>query len=546
MKRFSTIRMQLSALVLAAVVPLLLLIAFNIVGDGDRVRKETLADTLAIARVISTRLDDHVRNINTLLHAVSTMVGADLNAVDANDARLKELQTRLPGYFSSISVLAPDGRMLNSSTTSRQERGKLDFADRDYFREAVTRRGFALGAPAISRTSGKWILVAALPLLAADGSVLAVVSMSTLLERFQDLLAPTGLPAGSVMTVLNEQGIVLARSVDTQKWVGANLSASPNFRRTQVEREFVDETVASDGVTRLAGYTTARAVPWVVYVGIPGNIALEKVRMEILRHSALALFVIIIAVTLAYLLARRITRPIEVIAEVTQQVAAGLPDVRIEPAGAAEIAEVSTRFNHMLDEMAQAQKSLRESEAHLRSIIDGLGPQMFVGLLTPDGVIIEANQPALTAAGLKREDVLGKPVEQTYWFAYSESVQRQLRSAIKAAAAGTPCRYDMEIRINDTQRLWIDFSLHPLRNASGRVTFLVPSALVIAERKKAEEQVTRQLAELQRWFDATLDREEQMIGMKREVNELLTRLGQPPRYSNPGEPAAENPRQTKA
>src|ERR687883_635429 len=57
----------------------------------------------------------------------------------------------------------------------------------------------------------------------------------------------------------------------------------------------------------------------------------------------------------------------------------------------------------------------------LRDVLDGLFA--FVGLLTPDGTLVEANRAALQAAGLRPEDVLGLPFEQTYWWSYSPDVQ---------------------------------------------------------------------------------------------------------------------------
>jgi len=54
----------------------------------------------------------------------------------------------------------------------------------------------------------------------------------------------------------------------------------------------------------------------------------------------------------------------------------------------------------------------------------------------------------------------------------------------------------------------------------------------ITERKKTELQLHEQLDELRRWQQAMLGRESRVISMKQEVNELLARLGQPPRYVN--------------
>ena len=135
----------------------------------------------------------------------------------------------------------------------------------------------------------------------------------------------------------------------------------------------------------------------------------------------------------------------------------------------------------------QAERVLRNSECRVRNIIDGLGPSIFVGLLTTEGVVLEANQQALAVAGLKPEDVLGKPVEETYWFSYSEESKRQMRETIARAARGEASRYDVQIRVAENQFIPLDFSVQPFRDATGRVVSLVPSAIVITERKRTEE-----------------------------------------------------------
>ncbi len=54
--------------------------------------------------------------------------------------------------------------------------------------------------------------------------------------------------------------------------------------------------------------------------------------------------------------------------------------------------------------------------------------------------------------------------------------------------------------------------------------------LDITERKKAEAKIRQQLTELQNWYDVTIDRETRALELKHEVNDLLRRLKEPPRY----------------
>jgi len=150
-----------------------------------------------------------------------------------------------------------------------------------------------------------------------------------------------------------------------------------------------------------------------------------------------------------------------------------------------------------ITERKQAEEALKKSEEHLRNVLDGLGPYMLVGLMTPDGTLIEANRPALEIAGLKPEDVLGKPYEETYWWSYSEPVKQQLRDAIRRATRGEPCRYDVAVRVGENRFITIDFCLHPLVDETGRIIYLVPSAVDITERKRAEKALRKAHDELE-------------------------------------------------
>jgi len=147
-------------------------------------------------------------------------------------------------------------------------------------------------------------------------------------------------------------------------------------------------------------------------------------------------------------------------------------------------------------EQKRAEEALKESERLLRNVLDGLGPHMLVGLMTSEGALIEANRPALEVAGLRPEDVLGKPFEETYWWSYSEPVKQQLRDAIHRAARGETCRYDVIVRVGEKRFITIDFCIQPLIDEAGRIIYLIPSAVDITERKLGEETLRRSEASL--------------------------------------------------
>ncbi len=122
------------------------------------------------------------------------------------------------------------------------------------------------------------------------------------------------------------------------------------------------------------------------------------------------------------------------------------------------------------------------SQRRIRRMIDALGT--FAGLLDVDGIVLEANDYALKAAGLELVDVIGRPFWETYWWTHDRSVQDRLKAAIEEAGTGRTVRYDEVVRVAGDRFITLDFRLIPLVE-DGTVTGLVPSGIDVTERRSA-------------------------------------------------------------
>ena len=71
------------------------------------------------------------------------------------------------------------------------------------------------------------------------------------------------------------------------------------------------------------------------------------------------------------------------------------------------------------------------------------------------------------------------------------SCSSELREAVKQAAQGEFVRMEATHRAANGELHWIDFSLKPVKDETGKVVFLIPEGRDITERKRAEEALQR-------------------------------------------------------
>jgi PAS domain S-box-containing protein len=166
-------------------------------------------------------------------------------------------------------------------------------------------------------------------------------------------------------------------------------------------------------------------------------------------------------------------------------------------------AALADRIRLMWKETEQLQTSQRESEQKLRGIFDHAF--QFIGLLKPDGTVVDANQAALDFAGVSQSAVIGKFFWDTPWWRHSPAEQERLREAVERAAQGEFVRYETTHPGPDGVMLAIDFSLKPVRDETGQVVMLIPEGRDISGIKQTEAALRETQERYARLAEAAFD-----------------------------------------
>jgi PAS domain S-box-containing protein len=117
----------------------------------------------------------------------------------------------------------------------------------------------------------------------------------------------------------------------------------------------------------------------------------------------------------------------------------------------------------------------------------------FIGLLKPDGTVIEVNETALESAGLQAKDVIGEPFWETGWWQNNEMAEK-LRKSILQVGQGGFVRFESDITAKNGDIRQVDVSLKPIFSQDGKVTLIIAEGrdlTVLKEQQKIIQEAQR-------------------------------------------------------
>lgn len=165
------------------------------------------------------------------------------------------------------------------------------------------------------------------------------------------------------------------------------------------------------------------------------------------------------------------------------------------------------------------EQALRESEARHRTTLDSImeGCQ----LVRFDWTYLYLNDVAAVHNRRPNAEVLGRKMTEVWPGIEATPVFALLKRSMEERVA---IHEEVEFTFPDGYHGWFDMRSQPVPEG----IFLL--SIDVSERRKSDDKIAHQIEELQRWHDVTLGREDRVADLKAEVNQLLARLNQPPRY----------------
>jgi two-component system nitrogen regulation sensor histidine kinase NtrY len=212
------------------------------------------------------------------------------------------------------------------------------------------------------------------------------------------------------------------------------------------------------------------------------------------------LLVIFMALWVSLRLARRITEPIQGLAQATGEVAAGNLDVNVGIVRDDEVGFLIRSFNHMVHELKEGKRSLQQAYVESdrrRLVMENILENIESGVifLDAEGTSVAINRAACAILNVEAGNVIGKKYGEILAGIKSDSL-RELIHGIKLKTLESVGR-EVWATIKGRRRL-LKVSITGLRDASGYLGLLVVfddlTDVVKAQRALAWQEVARRIA----------------------------------------------------
>jgi PAS domain S-box-containing protein len=400
-----------------------------------------------------------------------------------------------------LNLRKPYGAPLHESTVDRATL------------ENVVNTGQPYIAPLLKgRISGQYMTAVVVPATAEHGrryALVASIEQSSWLRFLESY--PTAPDA--TMTLLDQNGVIIARTLNNDKWVGQRPpSELAGQSRKSVEGAY--RSIGLEGQKFYSAHARSQVAGWTVATGVPEQGAEAVLREWTIVMASGAAGSSILAIALAFMFGSRIARPVSDLARSAQALATGERVDTHASTDVAEVTEVRTAFYEAAERLRAQDSALRESEQRFRTMADTAPVLIWVS--EADKQCTYFNKPWLDFTGRTLEQELNDGWEESV---HPDDLARCRETYSRACDARE--RFDMEYRLRraDGEYRWVLDRASPRFSAEGTFLGYIGSAVDITERKHVEESLRQSEARL-READRRKDEYLAMLG-----HELRNPLG---------------------
>jgi hypothetical protein len=208
---------------------------------------------------------------------------------------MAKVNRTLPRY-ANFGVIDLDGNVVCSAIPFS---GRISESEKhNYIRETIATKDFSIGEYEIDAIAHKPTIDFGHEILDAKGNVKYVVFADLELGWMKNLFDQGSFPEQSVLLILDRNGLILYRNIDTENWVGKEIPDSEILRVVLESNTGTTDAIGPDGIRRIYAFTSLSGPSNDVFliVGIPYSFVTSQTLMLFVQFATASVLAFIITV----------------------------------------------------------------------------------------------------------------------------------------------------------------------------------------------------------------------------------------------------------
>jgi hypothetical protein len=298
-----TLRSRFALWITAIVVPLVAVIAglvsYLAIEHRASVDQRHIERMRAMSIAVDTELEGTVR----VLRALALAPELDVHRVDPFVERMRRYQSTQP-LWTVIALGDPQWKDVFALDRNGAVTQRPNIEPRTLMHIAQTRKPSV--SPLIRTDERNFETQVSVPVI-REGAMVGILMVSIDPRAWLELLSEYPSAPGATMTLLDQDGAIIARTLNHETWVGTRPKGTlrPSWRETP---EAANRSTGLEGQAFYSAYSRSPRTGWTVATGIPAESVDEGLSRKLFVACGVSMVAVGIAVLLAFYFGRRIPR----------------------------------------------------------------------------------------------------------------------------------------------------------------------------------------------------------------------------------------------
>ena len=440
-------RARILVLVILAALPALILTGYSAIERRTSEESQARAELIRLVKLAALQQWQIVESARQMMVASSQILPSLLDDGQHCTRYFATLLSQNRDSYHAMGLFAENGELICNAVTWR---GKVNSADRLYFRLAKETGRFAVGEYQIGRVTGQAGINFGFPVRDAQNKVRAVAFAGLDLENLARIAEATPVPPEGILSVIDVKGTVLSRKPAMKERIGEKLWNLQVIESILAGSEGVLEVKGEDGVDWLLAHQVVYrnpdgAFPLRVLVTVPLRRVFAEANRALVRDLlGITLATVFLLVGVWFGAEWFMLRKFRALLRAAERMRGGDLDARTGiPYGKEELGQLAHAFDDMAGALQQREQRLQEQA--ISDPLTGLYNRRYLGEFLPRELARSGRNATPVAVMLIDLDRF-KRINDSYGHEAGDIVLTAVGNLLKSSVRGSDiaCRYGGE------------------------------------------------------------------------------------------------------